>query len=424
MECEEYIKNIKGKSFHFSSLREKILHSCSYNSEKSSALQQQVETDYQGLSTGTTCCNSTTKDTSESDNSSGESSIMSLDVDSCLFCDMHLNLNGKVDAFELTLLILAILEDLFSSDNTTLYRNVAADTYMKLLDIIIMLNRSKTSRISKLDNSEIDSKWSTSASYAVQIAILRGVFSIAYSSCHKAGSLKALIKSKVVQRTIEMIGHCTNHVSFSPDQFKDIFTFMENPDKSRSFENHNSWKEFQLLLFSSLAAQTLVTFLFSNLHRGIIVLPQLQMLTQELLVQFADSGGFDVVKSSLLKLECIFGQADVTSVTHSPNVIDILQKLKDFPRLSVLRLLSILGRIIFVMKKTRTPCRPFLETGRVTLGEVFPQSSPFAEDYDEFYPASSDLDSSQESTGDMEKEQERRKSNEREGKNMILYILH
>ena len=417
LECEEYTWNIKGKSFHLCLVRDTILNNkCSESYQKNSASPNLVKSEDHSSAKKFPSGNDITGNSSDKGDTGipSEASLPeSKERESPLFSRMYLDLNGTVDVFELYLLVLTILENLFSSDNVTLDRSVAMDTFTKLIDIVSLLNKPGTRRISKLDDDvEIDCTWSTAASLAVQVATLRGSYSMSYSSCQKAKFLKILIKSTCIQKIIEIITDVTSHVSLSQDQFSNLLLLIENISRSKSsLEISNVWKEFQPLLFSSVAVQGLLTFLFSNLHQGVILIPQLQMLSQELLEQFSTKGGFDLVKSTLMKLEDILLDAPDSGGTQRHKSLDIMQRLKQFPKYSVLHLLSSLGRIISVLKKTRRHCTANQVTGRTMGGE----SSFYMVEFDEMYPASSDMDSSQESAGDMENEQEKRKIADRSG---------
>lgn len=316
----------------------------------------------------------------------------------------------NINTLELLNLMLSVLENLCCRDVSSCDTNLTMKTAGQLINIIFCL---KGGQSSTEELGEIDCAWDTSSSVAAQLSILRTVFFFLYTTFRNPKSAKQLVRSSYVKNLVDVVENAASNAICTAEQLEELAEEIDHLSPKRSSECQSEllaksalWKRFHSILLFSYSLQGLLSFLCSSLQFGTLINSSLLALSRELLDQFAFNDGFEHVISAVLKMEDMM----VTSSggrkgpgSESIVIPSIPQAIRDVPTINIFHVLSVIGKMISLVKKGKSFCR----------GEVeVPTRRKSEESYLQFQPPvdlmTSDVEESSESAGDMELENDKR----------------
>ena len=318
----------------------------------------------------------------------------------------------SLDAFELFLLILSLLENLTSSQYSLHDPSLLMHSSGQLINVLLSWSNTK-SKTANFAETEVCCEWNTSASTAAQLMTLRTVFSVLYTACRDAKSAKQLSRSSYITKLLEVVQNSLGKESFAQENLETLMeTLMLAVGKAEKegerLSEDAQWLEFHHILFFACSLQGLATFLLSSLHYGTLVNSSLLMLSQELYDQFASSTGFDLALILALKLEEVLSGSTPKRIT-SEECGTISSRLESFPKNAISRILGSVAKAVFLLKKGKSHCRISVEHGRKKIVPSGVPSIYRTQDAEsDIYTLSSDVGESSESAADMEAENERR----------------
>lgn len=319
----------------------------------------------------------------------------------------------SINTFELLNLTLSVLENLCCRDVSSCDTTLTMKTAGQLIDIIVCMKDEQTKDVNTEEFEDIYCTWDISSSIAAQLSMLRTVFFFLYTTFRNPKSAKQLVRSSYVKNLVALVENAVSNATFTAVQLEELAEEIEHLSpklpsgcQSECLVKSALCKRFHSVLFFSYSLQGLLSYLCSSLQFGTLINSSLLALSRELLDQFALNDGFEHVISAVLKMEdMMVTSSGVRKGPGSESIVipPIPQAIRDVPNVSIFHMLSVIGKVISLVKKGKSYCR----------GEVeIPTRRKSEESYLMFQPPvdlmTSDVEESSESAGDMEMENDKR----------------
>ena len=331
-------------------------------------------------------------------------------TDSCLsaISSSHCSINN----FELSILLLATLENLTCHGSVSLSDcNLLTHTSGQLIDIVLSLSDAKNK------SPEVFCEWELGAATSVHLATLRTVFSILCTTCRNPKAAKQLAKTSYVQKLLEVIedGCLDKEFLTAIEHFELAKLVAGISDKENELNPKllasDLWSGFQNELLLGCSLHGLLLFVMTCIHYGTLVNSTLYVLCHDIFEQFSSSRGFEFLVTLLLKLDEVYShEIDFESRGNDMDfrLKSFSQRIEQYPRSLSNRVVKNLGKMISMLKKSKTCCRREAgsrKTSVVSSGNLVTQND--VHEMCGVYLPTSEIEESSESAADMEHEKER-----------------
>lgn len=331
-------------------------------------------------------------------------------TDSCLsaISSSHCSINN----FELSILLLATLENLTCHGSVSLSDcNLLMHTSGQLIDIVLSLSDAKNK------SPEVFCEWELGAATSVHLATLRTVFSILCTTCRNPKAAKQLAKTSYVQKLLEVIedGCLDKEFLTAIEHFELAKLVAGISDKENELNPKllasDLWSVFQNELLLGCSLHGLLLFVMTCIHYGTLVNSTLYVLCHDIFEQFSSSRGFEFLVTLLLKLDEVYShEIDFESRGNDMDfrLKSFSQRIEQYPRTLSNRVVKNLGKMISMLKKSKTCCRREAgsrKTSVVSSGNLVTQND--VHEMCGVYLPTSEIEESSESAADMEHEKER-----------------
>ncbi|XP_022782202.1 lysosomal-trafficking regulator-like isoform X2 [Stylophora pistillata] len=333
-------------------------------------------------------------------------------TDSCLLAisSSHCSINS----FELSILLLAILENLTCHGNVSLSDcNLLMHTSGQLIDIVFSLSDARHK------SAGVFCEWEPGAVTSVHLATLRTVFSILYTACRNPKAAKQLSKTSYVQKLLQVIADgCLDKEFLTTIQHFELAKLVtgisdEEKEPNSKLLSSDVWSSFQNELLLGCSLHGLLLFVMTCIHYGTLVNSTLYVLCHEIFEQFSSNGGFDFLVTLLLKLDEVYShEVNLESMENDPNfqLKSFARRIEQYPRNLSNRIVRNLGKMISMLKKGKTSCKSSREASSRKTSVVSSGNPVTQDDVYEMcgvYLPSYEVEESSESAADMEYEKQR-----------------
>lgn len=301
----------------------------------------------------------------------------------------------SIDTFELLMLMLTVLENLCCREASSYDTTLTIKTSGQLIDLIDNMHDKKGDD-GDGDHEDFEVLWDLVASIIARLSILRTVLFFLFATFRNPKSAKQLVRNNYVSKLVGFVDHELPSALLTSEQLSELVSSVSS-ERSSSL-----WKTFSHIVYISLAFRGLLTFQTSCLQFGSLINSTLLALSRELLEQFSLADGFDYLATIALKCE----EMHLPGSHSDSKMTSLASAVKMLPRDTTLHVLSLAGKIISLLKKSKLNCK--------AEADVVPRRKS-VDSYLQFQPPSelmtSDVDESSESAGDMESENDKQSRN-------------